>query len=54
MVQIIFLKNYEAFINPFVSLFENRDKWIFNYCREENDIEDIFLMMKTKNEKYKS
>ena len=43
MVQIMFLKNYEAFINPFVSLFENRDKWIFNYCEEENDIEDHFF-----------
>ena len=42
----------EAFINPFVRITENKEKWICNFCDEENDIEDYFFnYLNIKNEK---
>ena len=45
-------QNCEAFINPFVKIIENEEKWICNFCDEENEIEDYFFYdLNNKNEK---
>ena len=45
-------QNCEAFINPFVKIVENEEKWICNFCDEENEIEDYFFYdLNNKNEK---
>ena len=44
-------QNCEAFINPFVKIIENEEKWICNFCNEENDLEDYFFYDLTKNGK---
>ena len=42
-------QNCEAFINPFVKIIENEEKWICNFCNEENDLEDYFFYDLTNN-----
>ena len=45
-------QNCEAFINPFVKIVENEEKWICNFCDEENEIEDYFFYdLNNKKEK---
>ena len=42
-------KDCEAFINPFVTLVENGEKWICNFCNEENETEEYYLYDWDKN-----
>ena len=35
-------ENCRAFINPFITFSENKEKWICNFCEKENDVEDYF------------
>ena len=38
-----------AFLNPFVKFFENGEKWICNFCGQENDTEDHYFCDLDKN-----
>ena len=38
-----------AFLNPFVKFFENGEKWICNFCQQENDTEDHYYCDFDKN-----
>jgi len=40
----------KAFLNPFITLLENQEKWICNFCDKENDIEEYFYYDLSKEE----
>ena len=42
-------KKCEAFLNPFVKFIENGEKWICNFCGQENDTEDHYFCDLDKN-----
>ena len=42
-------QNCAAFLNPFVKFFENGEKWVCNFCGEENDTEDHYFCDLDKN-----
>ena len=42
-------KDCKIFLNPFVKFIENGEKWICNFCNEENDTEDYYFCDLDKN-----
>ena len=42
-------QNCSAFLNPFVKFFESGEKWICNFCGQENDTEDHYFCDFDKN-----
>ena len=42
-------QNCGAFLNPFVKFFESGEKWICNFCGQENDTEDHYFCDFGKN-----
>ena len=42
-------QNCCAYLNPFVKFIENGEKWICNFCSEENDTEDHYFCDLDKN-----
>ena len=42
-------QNCSAFLNPFIKFIENGEKWICNFCGQENDTEDHYFCDLDKN-----